>query len=216
MLSRPCSALLSILSGFWMAVGAVPALASDADLSQVQLPSLMVVEGVPVGDVLNIRAEPDGASEDLGDLNNGDRIEATGLDDSGKWVRVIVFEGDGWLSARFLQPLESVDDSRSGMPYPLQCGGTEPFWTFKIGTEGALQWSTLDIASLAYTIDWATRSRSLGSHAYALGSGPFTAVVHRRECSDGMSDRTYGWSMDLVRKEGRVHEHFAGCCRWQN
>lgn len=188
---------------------------SNESLDHLQIPNLVRVYGVPDGDVLNIRSEPNGGSEDLGDLQNGDLVEITGFDDTRQWVRIIMFEGNGWLSARYLKKVEETEDSRSGMAYPLTCGGTEPFWTFNIGREGAVEWSALDIASASYSIDWAIRSRSLGSQAYAVGSGPFTAIVHRRECSDGMSDRSYGWMIDLVRKDGKVHELFGGCCRWQ-
>ena len=58
------------------------------------------------GDIVNVRRFPKTKCEDVGRLDCGDPVETeweTRTDNhGGKWVRVYGFEGDAWVSARYL------------------------------------------------------------------------------------------------------------------
>lgn len=85
----------------------------------------------------------------------------------------------------------------SPVPARLHALGTEPFWSLRI-----------DGTSLAYT----TPEDSRGQHATVtrrdipggaafsgrLGDAAIRVEVTKRECSDGMSDRTYPFAVALV------------------
>lgn len=178
----------------------------------VRLPAVYAVTGVASNDTLNVRASPDAGSADIGDLYPGQLVEITALDQNNRWARIIWGEGNGWISTRFLVPASVVSDSFSGMPLAMNCSGTEPFWSADIMPSGNLAFSTMGGMSISEPIESTTRSANTGEYAYAFSTSSFTVVLRREACSDGMSDRDYGWSLDMVdHRDGRLRLG-SGCC----
>ncbi len=128
-----------------------------------------------------------------------------GASPDGSWALVPLREGAGWVRASFLR-LEEADPL--AVPFPLRCLGTEPFWSVELRADGAT-WESPD--------EGARRLRPLGRAATADGfvlahdDGGRTrdVTVMRRRCSDGMSDRPYGFAAIVW---DRGEEVLSGCC----
>ncbi len=178
-----------------------------------RLPSLAVVTGVANNDTLNVRSEPRGSSADIGDLAPNARVEVLAFDSSGKWARIINGEGNGWIAARFLtaQPYQT---SPSGVPLGLWCGGTEPFWGLSLNTDDTLTFSTQDSATRSFSRTWDARSVNTGD-VYGIANQDLQAVLRRAQCSDGMSDRLYGWAVDVLVNTNSQPGLLSGCCSAQ-
>lgn len=50
----------------------------------------------------------------------------------------------------------------------------------------------------------------------ALVAGGITGFLSLEACSDGMSDRNYGWRLDFFRTGNGGSFPFSGCCSLQN
>ena len=191
--------LLSFLALFCPAV----ALAEDA------FPRLFSVVGVAADDVLNIRAEPSSDAEIVGALAP-DQTAIEGIGQQGGWIRVNTDEGSGFASARFLEP--SPDRDLTQMPF--RCFGTEPFWAFDRAND-FLTLSRPDGQEIS--VDEAYMLPATGRFGRYAVSGSsilhgLTLFVSRAECSDGMSDRLYGLSADLLMEDGFDAKLYSGCC----
>jgi uncharacterized membrane protein len=176
------------------------------------------VVDVAAGDRLNVREQPGVAADVLGGLTlhaddiviTGSVLEAGGSD----WWEIVFFEGylsRGWVNGRFLEP---VDAAARDSDYPLQCAGTEPFWSLDL-EDGQAAYSTPDAETLAMSAsNWRTASGLRGYFAVQLehqGQVGYASVWRERDhCSDGMSDIRYPFGTIVILPEGEV---FAGCCR---
>ena len=60
-------------------------------------------------------------------------------------------------------------------------------------------------------IETSTMSRNMYRSNYAFETSRFTGFIRRAECSDGMSDMTYGWALDLL-ENGGEGSLWSGCC----
>lgn len=191
----------------WIAVFAVLVsgvlAAAGADIA---LPAIFKVAGVSGDDVLNVRSGPSTDHTVVGGLPNGAQVEVTAGSGDG-WARILHGEGNGWVAMRHLQPLTAPD-----MPETLLCGGTEPFWSLTLERDGGLVFTEAGQAPRPIVPDWrhGVSGRPLGS--FAVGSDGYAALFHRRACSDGMSDRTYGWAVDFLSTGGQG-AYVQGCCR---
>lgn len=173
-------------------------------------PALHDVTGVAADDVLNIRAAPDASSAIIGTLAPG----ATGVEViavEGDWAVVNAGDGSGYAALRFLArsdaPLWSTLDA------PLDCLGTEPFWSLEIDpAEGQTRFQTPeDTEARVAPLD--TRWPALPwSASAALGLPDGLAVLLPADCSDGMSDRRYGLAVDIF-LTGPERDRLSGCCR---
>ncbi len=180
--------------------------------AQPLLPALMEVTGVAADDTLNVRAEPGGGSRDIGDLYDGERIEITALNDSGTWARIPWTESDGWISMRYLRPVNRPEDPDSGMPLDLTCSGTEPFWLAAFRPDRHLIIANLDGPDTVLTLEAITNSRNTYISTFAFKAGDYTGLLQRAECSDGMSETTYGWALDLIGYSDGNLDLTSGCC----
>ncbi len=198
--SRPVLLLVTALAF------AAPVAAQDALSNSNNLPARVSVTGVAADDVLNIRAAPDSAAPVLAELlPDATDVEVIALSDDGAWALVPFPEGQGWAATRFLTT--SADDPAT-IPFPLRCVGTEPFWSVVLRQDGAT-WETPE--------DPARPLRPLGhaqTHdafvlAYDDGGQTRDVTVIRRECSDGMSDRPYGFAALIWNRGEEVQ---SGCC----
>lgn len=178
------------------------------------------VVGVAAGDVLNIRADPSASSGIVGALAPGARpVEVLEVAPSGDgaWGRVLVEDANGWVSMRFLESFEPGGLLATEVPDGLRCSGTEPFWGLDLG-DGQAHFSATDIDEQSLPLTTGTPAVGRNHRfTFIAGSGPrrLTVVLGRNEaCSDGMSDRDFGWRIDLV-TEGIGKSPVAayeGCC----
>lgn len=178
------------------------------------------VIGVAANDVLNIRAEPSGRAGIVGSLAPDARpVEVLEITPSseGAWGRVLIEDTNGWVSMRFLDSFEPAVLVGTLVPDGLRCFGTEPFWGLDLGN-GQANFSATDIdnQSLPLTagIPAVGRNHRITFIARS-GQIRLTAVLGRNEtCSDGMSDRDFGWRVDLVTEGigGSPVAAYEGCC----
>lgn len=179
-----------------------PALAQD-------LPAQFGVSGVAADDVLNIRAAPDAASDRIGSLGSDEiNVEVLELSENGRWGRIALPEGNGWVSMRYLLRQEVAEGE---IPRPLVCLGTEPFWRLGLYPRGdefeRLGEDRVDLERTSELV------QADGFRAELAGSGSsYGLTVVRRACSDGMSDRAFGWAASLTLTGSAGDETLQGCC----
>jgi len=168
----------------------------------------MDVTGVSADDVLNLRSEPRAGAPLAGALPpTASGVEI--LRRSNGWAYVKFGDQAGWASVRFLRL--SMTFSGGQPPLPLQCVGTEPFWSFSIdGGQSTFRTpetepATAEIQKLEpsrnSTIVWLLRP----------GGGPVASAVieARQACSDNMSDRVYPFRINIETRDGQL---LSGCC----
>ena len=193
-------------------------------LAQEHFPALYSATGVAADDVLNVRAEPSASAPIIGAFGPVQSSIEVIAAPTGGWGQVNTGEASGWVSMRFLRRAPGQEWEPGGTlgisPVPLECFGTEPFWSLHLSDgdlmtftdpfdgDGAPQpgifspvWGSASTAKFGFT-----GSRDDGQ-AY------FTGILSRALCSDGMSDRLYGLSIDLVRETPLGTRLDTGCCR---
>lgn len=180
------------------------------------LPDVFSVYGVASDDTLNVRQAPTGSSADIGDLYPNQLIEVIALSDDGKWGQIIWQEANGWIAMRFLAPSPLPLVTNSDMPMRLSCTGTEPFWSATIGpsqTFDFTDYSTANRETQSRPITQATTAIGMQPYSFAFAAGEFIGLLDRAECSDGMSDRTYGWQLRIINPSSSGLELRSGCCQ---
>lgn len=188
---------------------------STAVSAQAQeYPALFNVTGVPHGDVLNVRAGPGVNHPIVATLaREAIGVEAVGTNETGRWALVSVGEISGWASTRFLTRTGPNWDQ--GLPAPLYCSGTEPFWGYERLIGGG-NWSDFEVPGQPYAEVWSGSAAGRGPTMFAMeldsGTSSMTAFVRRGICSDGMSDRDYGIIAQFVRRANGQTVLLDGCC----
>jgi hypothetical protein len=186
-------------------------LALPAFATQDGWPAVHDVTGVAADDELNIRERPDAASPVVGQLAPDATVEVIRPNERLTWGLVNAGERSGWVSLRYLARRPGQWDG--AFPEIGSCLGTEPFWSI-VRAGDAITFSTPD-ASDRMTIT--TRSGSANRrdrfHMIAEGAGGTAVALLRTEaCSDGMSDRAFGISVDLLLGIGPEARQLSGCC----
>ena len=175
------------------------------------LPAAFQVKDVAENDVLNIRAEPAADARIIGSIRPFELfVEVLRLSDDGKWGLVGVPEGNGWVSMRFLHPLPQ--DEPWLIPRPLVCFGTEPFWSIGHYPRGS-EFQTPDIPRTDISV--AAEGVAENGFFAVAEEGPtrtYRLNVTRQTCSDGMSDREYGWAASLFVESPDGNQMLTGCC----
>lgn len=176
------------------------------------VPQLTDVSGVSADDVLNIRAEPSADSAIVGTLApDRTRVEVLNTDASGRWGRIGRGEGAGWVAMAYLTPR---DIGSEGMPAGMRCLGTEPFWSLTF--EGGLAaFATPDEeVQVPFAADRliAAPENPLYGWASTDERGTLSGTIRAAACSDGMSDRPFGWQTGLVRQRDGEVGVLSGCC----
>jgi len=169
-------------------------------------PQLVAVTGVDADDVLNVRASPGAWSEIVGTLApDATGIEVVALD--GRWGQINTGERRGWIAMRYTTPLPD----QPAWPETFACFGTEPFWSLDVSA-GTATFRPMDGAAASADLRGPATGATPGRAAYLLdgGAGAGTLVVRRSLCSDGMSDRRYGLSVDYVQTGSGAL--LSGCC----
>lgn len=180
-----------------------PALRAD------DFPALHAVSGVAPDDVLNIRERPDAGSAIIGTLApDASGVEVLGV--IGSWALVNTTEGSGYAALRFLQ--REPGPAWNALQTPMTCLGTEPFWSLEIepvaGKAKLVSSDDLNGYPLEIKQLWPA---TLAAPAAAFSLAEGVVVLTPAECSDGMSDRSYGISVDMFLDQPE-NLRLSGCC----
>ena len=188
-------------------------LAPPAFATQDAIPGLYAVTGVAADDTLNVRDAPSAGAQIVGAFApDATGIEVVAISDDLRWGKVNTGERVGWVSLRFLGPQGGWYQGR--FPSPAACFGTEPFWTLTIGDD-AMTFDRMDGPTIPFTAG--NREGAMGrvdqwsARAFRDGQS-LTVVIGTEACSDGMSDRLYGYRANVLISTETRHEHYAGCC----
>ena len=162
------------------------------------------VTGVRADDVLNIRAAPRASAKKVGEYgprDKGIRIYRR----SGNWAltgRSDPGRPDGWVNTRYLK----VTTATARVELPISCLGTEPFWNLTIQSMRRAIYTDPETPERRYSVSEFQRS---GQHArMRLGMDGRASIV-AKNCSDGMSDNRYPYSVRILLPDGR---ELNGCC----
>ncbi len=188
-------------------------LAAPAARAQ-ELPALYAVTGVAAGDVLNIRATPDPDAAIVGTLPpDATGVEVVAVD--GDWAVLNANDGTGYAALRFLQREDGP--AWNALETPLACVGTEPFWSLGIDpATGTTTYQTPEMAAPLQSLLSETWPGTIWAPAAAFSLTDGLAVLQPGECSDGMSDRTYGIVADIFLRAingDAGPTRLSGCCR---
>jgi uncharacterized membrane protein len=128
------------------------------------------------------------------------------------WGLVNAGERTGWVSLRYLERRPGQWDG--AFPEIAACYGTEPFWGLSRAGD-TLTYSDPETEALELPI--VARSGSANRrdsfHIVAEGpDGPAVAFLRTESCGDGMSDREFGISVQLLLGIGAEVRHLSGCC----
>ncbi len=125
------------------------------------------------------------------------------------------------------RPLVSLDSLLSGagvevpesaVPDGLICFGNEPFWSLTFEGAGIVTFNTPDIeVPQSYPVVDAQTARGRPEYPVAIeldaGLKTGLAMIDYEACSDGMSDATHLWRVDLLLKDQAERKLLTGCCR---
>lgn len=177
-------------------------------------PGYFRVTGVAPDDTLNVRAAPSGSSSDIGDLpHDASGVEVIAEQDG--WGRIIWQEGNGWVSMRFMEPDPVATIAGTSLPVGLLCSGTEPFWSLRLSA-GHASYSDISGMTLSLALHDARVADGRIGFPLALrfsaeGAGAMS-IIRAQSCSDGMSDRSYGYALTQALRAGDQERFLAGCC----
>jgi uncharacterized membrane protein len=202
------------------ALVAMALMTSAAQADMADFPALFDVTGVAANDMLQVRTAPSAGSNSVATLaTDAKGVEVISLSEDGNWAEVTVDDMPGWASARYLAA-QPGGEWWAGVA-PLRCFGTEPFWGIAIdmATKKAV-YSALDGIDKTMAIDrtW-THYYSYPASATVgirFADRNAMAILKGEICSDGMSDRNYGVSIDLFLTDDEdLDLGWSGCCTLQ-
>jgi uncharacterized membrane protein len=175
------------------------------------LPAAYQVRDVTQADVLNIRATPSAVADVVGEIGPfAHAIEVIETSADGKWGKVSTRAGNGWVNMRYLEATVRPDPGL--VPRPLSCFGTEPFWNIGLFARGA-EYNSPETGAVPMTVV----SEAVAPQGYLvlLEEGPKlnrTLVITREACSDGMSDRAFGFSARMFLEALDGNAVHGACC----
>ena len=183
--------------------------ALQAEVGGQTYPALHAVVGVAETDVLNIRAAPDAGAGIVGSLAPDQMgVEVIRVTDG--WAEVNTGEGVGYAALRFLAREEGPD--WSALARPLSCFGTEPFWSLALDPDaGTTTFTTPEMTEARIDPIGQTWPGAPWAPTAALDLPDGLAVLRPADCSDGMSDQSYGIAIDLFLATGD-RQRLSGCC----
>jgi uncharacterized membrane protein len=176
------------------------------------LPAVFEVTGLQAGNHLNVRSAPSAKAGDIGDLQLGAKVEVTAIDPSVGWAQIVYGEWTAWVYARYLEPVGTALMTGTDLPADMTCGGTEPFWSMSIANGATVQFTKMgEPAGQVENITYAGKSPN---HILRQGlqTASWSAFIEKRKCSDGMSDRQMGISIELMSTGKTPAAHYSGCC----
>ena len=195
----------------YIALAACQCLVPMGAVAAETLPAAYQVHDVPQSDVLNIRATPSVSAAAVGTIGPfAVNVEVTEMSPDGKWGKVGIPEGNGWVNMRYLEATPPVDPDQ--VPRPLSCFGTEPFWNIGLYPRGA-EYNSPDTGAVPMTV----LAEAVAPQGYfvRLEEGPTlnrTLIITREKCSDGMSDREYGFAARMFLEAPDGNAVYGACC----
>lgn len=178
-------------------------------------PALYDVTNVASDDVLNVRSGTGASHPIVNALAHDDHdIEIVKLNVNGKWGLIGYPDGDGWVSMRYL--MRQAGQSGTDLPRLMNCGGNEPFWSLQFSDAGNEFSEPGQVPHVLPTV-WQGIPDGMQPVAYgvkmASGSDEIDAVITRKQCSDGMSDTTYGFEINALFSGVFGNRMLTGCCK---
>lgn len=188
-------------------------------------PAVYAVTRVDDNDVLNVRESADHTAPIVSTLaHDAQSIQLTGQSQNigdAVWVEIALADKTGWVNKHYLKEMGTPQAPDTSSPAtddrfssPLTCSGTEPFWALDVnamrGTLDALSEGRIDLEfetvrpAQGVPVVWSFRGRDIRT-----GNPAFALLEETRQCSDGMSDLAYKYSIRLDIENGPF---FAGCC----
>jgi uncharacterized membrane protein len=170
-------------------------------------PALHSVVGVAADDLLNVREAPSTSSPVIAALRHtASGVEIIKTTEDGKWGLINVAERTGWTAMQHLA--KTVDAAQN-----TQCFGTEPFWNASFGALASFERAGKPAQDYPTLVTTNSANRTDRFAAVAQGpSGQLVATTTVKECSDGMSDRLYGLSVELLVQSTGGWAQYSGCC----
>lgn len=174
-------------------------------------PALYDVARVAANDVLNVRDRPDAGSDIVATLAPDRRgVEVVETNADGTWGQINTAERSGWVSLAYMDRQPGQD----GFPAMQVCSGVEPFWALRRAGD-AWRYSSVDVPEMVFDEVWS--APALGRlEPYGLtltqGGAKAHAVIRKALCSDGMSDRISGLSIEMILSVGETSGLITGCC----
>jgi uncharacterized membrane protein len=163
------------------------------------------------GEVLPLLQQPDADGAVVAELRWDARdvvLSGASTQADGRiWYQVVRDGEYAWIDAAHVEP----QDGDRTENYPLQCLGTEPFWSVRINGDAVFE--TPDVAPTTWTAsEWLPARGLIGRYMIRLSSGYGTGYLAmlRQTCSDGMSDIEYPFEAIMITPAQAVR---AGCCR---
>ncbi|MCP4383299.1 MAG: hypothetical protein GY798_18085 [Hyphomicrobiales bacterium] len=181
------------------------------------------VTGVASDDTLNVRAQPGTDADIIGAIGpDAGNVIVTGsswkVGQSTWWELPFpgADRGLGWVNGRFLT--RQTDSAAEDTNYPLDCGGTEPFWSLTV--QGDRAQFKLWIEEEEQTLDASRWMAARGMRGWFVvrlaetettGGGGLLTVrsADQAFCSDDMSDTDYPFFATVILPDDQV---FGGCC----
>lgn len=186
-------------------------------------PEYFQVTALAADDPLAVRAKPSAEAESLGALPGGAgpiEVVATRMAGQTEWAQILWDERPGWVAARYLEPIEPERLGRTALPVGLVCSGTEPFWALTLQSQSEADWLVPLLDERAERrIGWALGAGGRQGWPAAIrfsdaaGEDAGVMIVRPGLCSDGMSDRDYGWLAAFQTYLDGQPAFFEGCCR---
>jgi uncharacterized membrane protein len=137
-------------------------------------------------------------------------VEAVRVQDG--WALIGQGDGDVWAAVDALSPVSPPTLPGTAVPAGLVCAGTEPFWSLRISADAA-ELAAPGEEPVSAPVSAVRVADGHRGHPAAVRIDTLTAVVRPALCSDGMSDRTYPWAVDVVLIDGERTGLRSGCCR---
>ena len=132
------------------------------------------------------------------------------VSEDAKWGMIGMSEGNGWVAMRYLQV--TPNDTSYTISRPLNCSGTEPFWALNMTPRGTefteLGASRIDLKDISEAV---AQPGSLAK----FEEGPtkiYTLMLEPAQCSDGMSDREFGFTGRVFIEASDGNRYLPGCC----
>ena len=174
-------------------------------------PARYSVNGVAANDTLNIRAEPNASSPKTWKLPPfAINIEVLRVSEDARSGMIGMGEGNGWDAMRYLQV--TPNDTSYTTSRPLNYSGKEPFWALNMTPRGTeftkLGASRIDLNNVSEAV---AQTGSLAT----FEEGPtktYTLMFKPAQCSDGMSDRDFGFTGRVFIEAPDGNRYLRGCC----
>ena len=144
------------------------------------------------------------------------RVEIIEFDSTGRWGRLLWQEANGWVSMRYLKAANATRLANTALVPGIRCFGTEPFWQLVIENDKQLK-----VALTANTyrhLPINTIRSSMNAVAFPIAvvaetdNARASVLIRPGQCSDGMSDRQYGWLADVLSLNTQQTVLLSGCC----